>query len=232
MVDPNGGINIYAYCFNSQIGAGTPSQFDSSVIPQSTPLGTLDTGTNEVGHDYAAVCFRNSFHWDTRQSASLSTTNVGSMSATDFAKARMQHWLGDSNNVYQTGLLSVEQDPSPDGTTPGQLTFYDYYGKTLKYLQGTNSQVAVIARRQPSGQTEYDWKQYNSAGYVTKDISTYSLADGSVRTRTNTFIYATNTITFVLTTVLPVWPSAILSYLNDGAGDNVNGPYDAAVCSL
>ena len=150
VVDPNGGTDIYAYCFNSQTGAGTPSQFDTSIIPQNTPLGTLDTGTNTVGHDYAAVCFRNSFHWDSREAASLSTTNVASMGAADFAKARMQHWLGDSNNVFQTELLSVEQDPSPDGTTPGQLTFYDYYGKGLKCLQGTNSQVAVIARRQPS----------------------------------------------------------------------------------
>jgi RHS repeat-associated protein len=216
VVDPNGGTNIYAYCFNSQIGAGTPSQFDSSVIPQSTPLGTLDTGTNEVGHDYVAVSFRNSFHWDTRETASLSTTDVGSMSATDFAKARMQHWLGDSNNVYQTSLLSVEQDPSPDGTTAGQLTFYDYYGKTLKFLQGTNSQVAVIARREPSSQTEYDWKQYNSAGYVTKDISTYALADGVARARTNSFIYATNTISFVLSNSMVGLPVFGPYYLNDG----------------
>jgi RHS repeat-associated protein len=216
VADPNGGTNIYAYCFNSQTGAGTPSQFDSSVIPQSTPLGTLDTGTNEVGHDYVAVCFRNSFHWDTRESASLSTLNVGSMTSTDFAKARMQHWLGDSNNVYQTSLLSVEQDPSPDGTTAGQLTFYDYYGKTLKYLQGTNSQVAVIAHRQPSGQTDYDWKQYNSAGYVTKDISTYALASGTVQTRTNTFIYATNTVSFVLSNSMVGLPVFGPYLLNDG----------------
>lgn len=224
VVDPNSGTNLYAYCFNSQTGAGTPSQFDASVIPQSTPLGTLDTGTNEVGHDYAAVCFRNSFHWDTRQTASLSTTDVGSMSTTDFAKARMQHWLGDSNNVSQTSLLSVEQDPSPDGTTAGQLTFYDYYGKTLKFLQGTNSQVAVVARRQPSGQTEYDWKQYNSAGYVTKDISTYALNDGVARTRTNTFIYATNIISFALSNSAPGTYVGFIYDLNDGAGNNSTGP--------
>jgi len=224
VVDPNSGTNIYAYCFNSQSGAGTPSQFDSSVIPQSTPLGTLDTGTNEVGHDYVAVCFRNSFHWDTRESASLSTVNVGSMTSTDFAKARMQHWLGDSNNVYQTSLLSVEQDPSPDGTIAGQLTFYDYYGKSLKFLQGTNSQVAVVARRQPSGQTEYDWKQYNSAGYVTKDISTYALASGTVQTRTNTFIYATNTISLVLSNTANGSLVGFIYDLNDGAGNNSTGP--------
>jgi len=214
--DPGGGTNIYAYCFNSQSGAGTPSQFASGATPQGTPLGTLDTGTNNVvGHDYSAAYFRNSFHWNAMQAASLSTISVASMTTSDFAKARMQHWLGDSNNVFQTSLISVVQDASPDGTTPGQLTFYDYYGKTSKFLQGTNSQVAVIARAQPSGRTEYDWKQYNSAGYVTKDISTYTLADNVVRTRTNLFIYATNTISFVLSNTAFSSAADTILYLNN-----------------
>lgn len=214
VTDPNGGVSIYAYCFNSQ--NVTPSQFTNA--PQNTPLGTLDTGTNTVDHTYAAASFRNSFYWDTRQTATLSTMSVSNMTSSDFLKARMQHWLGDANNVTQTELLSVEQEPSPNGTTAGQLTFYDYYGKTLKYLQGTNSQVAVIARRQPSGLTEYDWKQYNSDGFVTKDISTYVLADGVVRTRTNTFIYATNTISFNLYNDLTGYPVVTPQpyYLNDG----------------
>jgi RHS repeat-associated protein len=146
----------------------------------------------------------------------------------------MQHWLGDSNDVFQTSLLSVEQEPSPDGTTPGQLTFYDYYGKTLSYLQGTNSQIAVVARRQPSGQTEYDWKQYNSSGYVTKDISTYALANGTIQTRTNTFIYATNTISYSLYQNLTGYPyiSPLPFYLNNGSYtwsyDASDGFYDIA----
>ena len=221
VADANGGTNIYVYSFNSS--AVVPyEQFPSSVIPQSTPLGTLDAGTNTIDHNYAAVSWRNSFHWDPRQCAALSTLAVTNLTAADYSKARMQHWLGDSNNVFQTDLLSVEQEPSPDGTTPGQLTFYDYYGKTRSYLQGTNSQIAVIARRQPSGNTEYTWEQYNSDGYLTKDISTYTLADNVVRTRTNTFIYATNTTSFVLQNAcsgLPVagpYPANGPWYLNDG----------------
>jgi RHS repeat-associated protein len=215
--DPAGGTNIYAYCFDSQSGAGTPSQFPSNSIPQNTPLGTLDTGTNNVvGHDYSAAYFRNSFHWNALQTASLSTISAASMTTTDFAKARMQHWLGDSNNVFQTSLISVEQDPSPDGTTPGQLTFYDYYGKTLKFLQGTNSQIAVVARVQPSGTTDYDWKQHNFDGFVTEDISTYTLADNIVRTRTNTFIYAPNIISYVLSNSIVGITSPALYALNSG----------------
>jgi len=223
VTDPNGGINIYGYSFNSSAVVAN-EQFPSGVVPQSTPLGTLDAGANEISHDYAAASWRNSFHWDTRQSAALSTLAVTNFTASDYLKGRMQHWLGDANNVSQTDLISVEQEPSPDGTTPGQLTFYDYYGKTLNYLQGTNSQVAVIARRQPSGNTEYDWKQFNSDGYVTKDISTYTLADGVVRTRTNTFIYATNTISFVLSNSCIASEYSLIYDLNDGSGNVLSGP--------
>lgn len=219
--DPAGGVSIYAYCFNSQ--NETPSQFASSVVPQGTPVGTLDLGTNEIGHDYAAACFRNSFYWNARQSLAVSTTNVSLMKSNDFALARMQHWLGDSNNVTQTSLLSVEQDPSPDGYTPGQLTFYDYYGKSLHYLQGTNSQIAVSARRQPSGNTQYTWDQYNFDGYVTRDINTYSAADGSIKTRTNLFTYGNNIISFTVSNSCNGLPVG-LDFLNAGAGDAVNGP--------
>ncbi len=224
VTDPTGGNQIYLYRFDSSTKL-TYQQYPSNLTPQSTPLGTLDVGTNEISHDYAAATWRNSYYWDARQCQSLSTLTVTNLTATDYMKARRQHWLGDQNNVTQSGLLSVEQEPSPDGTTAGQLTFYDYYGKTLSYLQGTNSQVAVIARRQPSGNTEYDWKQYNSDGFVTKDISTYTLADGVARTRTNTFVYATNTISYILVNYPPGFAYSYVGILNDGAGDNVNGPY-------
>jgi RHS repeat-associated protein len=234
VVDPNGGTNIYAYCFYTDNSSEIePYEFSSTVIPQGTPLGTFDVGTNEVAnHDYAAACFRNSFYWDTRVVPALSTMNVASMTASDFEKARMQHWLGDVNNVSQTDLLSVEQDSSPDGTTPGQLTFYDYYGKTLPWLQGTNSQVAVTATVLPSGQTQYDWKQYNSAHYVTKDVSTYTAVNGSVQTRTNSFIYANNTISYSISNAIAGYPfvSPQPYYLNYGSYtesyDNGDGLYD------
>ena len=216
VTDPNGGNQIYLYRFDSSTVLAY-EQFPPSLVPQSTPLGTLDIGVTNLTHAYDAVTWRNSYYWNTPQCQALSTLAVTNLTTSDYLKARRQHWLGDANNVSETGLLSVEQEPSPDGTTPGQITFFDYYGKTLSYLQGTNSQIAVTSRRQPSGNTEYDWKQYNSDGFVTKDISTYTLADGVVRTRTNTFVYATNTMTFVLSNSMVGLPAASLYSLNEGS---------------
>jgi len=195
-VDANGGTNLYVYRFDST--NSLPTQFAASDIPNGTPLGTLDTGTNTATTNFKAVSFRNSFYWNPRQYATLSTTVPTNLIAGDYVKAQMQHWLGDSNNMAVLDLISVVREASPDGVTEGQKTFYDYPGKTTNYIQGTSSQIAVIARRQPSGSSEYIWSRYNSSGFLTNQVSNYVLADGVERTRTNIFVYASNTTTFTI----------------------------------
>jgi len=159
IVDANGGTNLYAYRFDST--NIVVQQFSTNEIPVGTPLGTLDVGSpiSDTNKPYGAVLFRNSFHWNPRQSATLSTSVVTNLGAADYLKARLRHWLGDSNNVAVLDLISVEREPSADGVTAGQKTFYDYEGKSTNfvYLQGTNSQTALVTRQQPSGSTEDIW---------------------------------------------------------------------------
>jgi len=150
-----------------------------------------------------AVSFRNSFYWNPRQYATLSSTNPTNLVGSDYLKARMQHWLGDSNNVAVLDLLSVARDPSADGATEGQMAFYDYVGKSSIYLQGTDSLPAVVAHFQPSGYTDFSWTRFNSSGYPTNEVSTYMAADGSVQIRTNVYVYATNTISYAILTTCP-----------------------------
>jgi RHS repeat-associated protein len=204
VTDANGGTNLYVYRFDSS--SFMAPQYLTGDYPTGTPLNTLDLGSSSADTTYAAVSFRNSFHWNPRQCTSLSTLNVTNLTANDYIKARLKHWLGDSNNVAVVDVLSVEREPSADGITEGQKTFYDYDGKTLRYLQGTNTEAAVTAHRQPSGNTDFDWKQYNSADFVTRDISTYTLSDGVVRARTNIFTYATNTIQIRMQATCPFCP--------------------------
>ncbi len=191
VTDASGGKHLYAYRFDCSDIMGPA--FDSADVPQSTPTSTLDTGTNTAGVNYAATSFRNTFHWNPRQYATLSTTVITNLTANDYTNARMQHWLGDANNVAVSDFVSVTREPSPDGTTEGQKTFYDYPGKSLKYLQGSGQQAGLVSRRQPSGATEYQWTRYNSDGFVTNHVSTYALADGVARARTNIFVYRSNT---------------------------------------
>ena len=193
--DPVGANYLYLYQYDSASFMSTA--YPSSDVPANTPLGTLDdgsTGTNFL----TGVCYRNSFYWGPRQYPNLSTTNIFNFTANDYLHGRMQHWLEDTNQLDLTGYLSAKQDASPDGSTPGLLTFYDYQGKLSGYnfCAGTYPLPSVVAWRLPGGETHYEYKLYDYFGNVTNDITTYTKPNGSLGTRTNQFIYADNTYSF------------------------------------
>ncbi|HTV42180.1 MAG TPA: RHS repeat-associated core domain-containing protein [Candidatus Sulfotelmatobacter sp.] len=193
--DPIGGNYLYLYQFDCSTIMS--SSFSSSDVPTNTPLGTLETGAGST-NILTGVWSRNSFYWGPRQYPLLSTTNILDLTANDYLRGRMQHWLEDTNQLYLDGYLSVEQDPSPDGSTPGLMTFYDYQGKQPGYnfCSGTNALPSVIAWRLPGGETHYEYYQYDYFENITNDITTYTTANGSLGTRTNQFIYTTNTYSY------------------------------------
>src|SRR5207249_2655884 len=118
---PDGGHQLYLYTNGAP---GVSSSYSSNSFPNTSPF------TNTL--DNAELDLRDTFHWGPRQYANLSTTNISSFTAGDFAKARMRHWLNGGAAAPVIGsTLSLERHPSPDaaGTIEGQKTWYDYAGK-------------------------------------------------------------------------------------------------------
>ena len=192
--EPASTTSLYLYRYGSPF---MPTNYLAGDVPTNTPLGTLDDGT--TGPDnLSSVGFRNSFYWGPQQYASLSTTDLASLTTNDYLRGRMRHWLQDTNELYVTSLLSVERDPSPDGTVEGLKTFYDYQGKIYPHIEGTNALPSVTAWRLPGGETHYEYLRFDEWGNTTNQVTTYSRTDGSLGTRTNQFIYAENTFTNTL----------------------------------
>lgn len=180
---PDGSRELY---LSQDQAPGIDNDYPGSAIPDTTPFAnTLDNTNLDV---------RDTFYWGARQYAALSTTNPASFSASDFLKARMQHWLlSDSNQVGQT--ISLQRDPSQDsaGIIEGQKTWYDYVGKTNSQREGSQVVPTLVARVLPDATTAFVRNQYNALGFVTTNITTYS-SGGAVALRTNTFVYASNNI--------------------------------------
>ena len=201
VTDPVGATNLYLYRYDcsSDTPLNMPTSFSSSDVPVGTPIGALDDGSGSTTNALAAVCYRNSFHWGPRQFANLSTANMSNLTSGDYLLARMRHWLEDTNQLFLTGYLSVERDPSPDGTTEGLKTFYDYQGKLpgFNFCAGTNALPSVRTWRLPNGETHYEYLEFDYFGNITSDITTYTESDGTVGTRTNQFIYADNTYAYL-----------------------------------
>jgi RHS repeat-associated protein len=184
---PTGGRELYL--FRQDCSGFMSSTY--ATVPDTTPLAnTLDNVDQNA---------RNSFHWSPLQYASLTTNDPNSLSSADYAIGQLRHWLIDPATGLASATLSLERAPSPDGSTGGALTWYDYDGKdtnALNYL-GTNALPSLIALVLPDGSTRYTHFGRNTHSAITQSIATYSKTDGTVGQRTNNLYYAANDIDLV-----------------------------------
>ena len=189
VTQPDGGHQLFLYTN----GAPVPTSYPTNQVASTSPLtNNFDNGNLDQ---------RDSFHWGPLQYEDLSTNILASFTTNDFLKARMQHWL-ISTNAPCGDTLSVRRDPSPDkgGTVGGQVTWYDYGGKTNSQYEGTQDMPLYVAQVLPDGTTFFHRYDRNSFGNVLTNINTYT-SNGSNALRTNIFEYnSTNGIDLIATT--------------------------------
>jgi hypothetical protein len=184
---PSGGKELYLF-------RGDCSAFLSSSnwpTPATSPLAnTFDDSSQQ---------YYNSFHWSPLQYAHLSTSDPSALTNSDYFIGRLRHWLGTPPaGAPVSTALALERVPSPDGVTEGQVTRYDYDGKGAYYEQaGTNGLPSFVALILPDGSTRFTHYARGTHSQVTQDISTCSQPDGTVGLRTNTYIYAGNSVDLV-----------------------------------
>src|SRR5262249_33430239 len=141
VTEPDGGKQLYLFTNNAP---GLPSTNASVQIPNLTPYTASSLDTNRLD-------MNNSFHWNKLQYTHLSsdyqsTGDLSKLYSTNFLLARIKHWLSlgpGTNSVSE--ILSIERKASPDGSTEGQKTWYDYAGKTNSGYIGTESQPLFSA---------------------------------------------------------------------------------------
>ena len=219
---PNGGKELYLFRLDcSSLLSQTNSPF-----PNTTPLAnTLDNVDQQN---------RNSFHWGPLQYTSLSSSyrssgNVSNLNSADYALGRLRHWLAypGTGTLLPSDALSLEQAPSPDGTTPGLFTWYDYDNKSggVANYVGTGSRPSFVAIVLPDGATRFTHNTYGAHGELTQETSTYTAPDGSAGLRTSTFVYAGNNID-LLQAIGPQSEQVISNYFNS-APHLPDASYDA-----
>lgn len=186
---PTGGKHLFLY--RQDCTAFLPASY--STVPDTSPLANTFDNVDQYN--------RNSFHWNPLQHNSLSaayqdTGDPNNLTASDYAIGRLSHWLIDPSSSDPSSALSLRQEPSPDGTTPGQISWYDYNGKGagLNNTIGTNDLPSLVGFVLPNGTTRFHQYTRNGQDLVTQDISTYTETNGVLALRTNKFIYAANQI--------------------------------------
>jgi len=187
ITEPNGGSQTYLFTTTSASlldgSPWMPYELPDGLVPDQPQGTTIDRWFQTL----------NSFHWNQRQNFDL-PTDLSQFTTNDFNKARMRHWLATCSDFYVPDFaLSAEVAPSQsdDGSTLGQITFYDYVGKPNPAVRGTQIQPSLVARRLPDGSTWYTAYQRNSFSLPTSATSTYGTGNPA-STRTYTYTYAAN----------------------------------------
>jgi len=154
---PTGSKELYVYRTNCD--DFIPQHYGS--VPSTSPFSnTLDD--QDQYH-------RNSFHWGPLQYAGLSTTDPTMLSTNDYAIGRLRHWLLNPTTLQPLPLpaLSLERSPSQDGSTPGQLVWYDYPSKSSgNNYSGSSGLNSLKARVLPDGTARFERLIRNSFGKV------------------------------------------------------------------
>jgi RHS repeat-associated protein len=198
------GLRDHLFMYVGSDSTGQITNSYNAYVPTTTNFSnTFDTQDSDQ---------RNTFYWGPRQYALLPAAfisdltnaspsiNFSNLYTTNYLQARQRHWLIDTNSGSGVGnlgqTLSLERDPSPDGVTQGQITWYDYDGKAggNPEAQGTMIQPLFKAWKLPNGQSRFIRYERNPLGKTTRMIETYNDSGGGVVLRTNILVLASNNI--------------------------------------
>jgi YD repeat-containing protein len=174
----------YLYRFEAgQLGIPADPQ-KIGTPPTDTPL-YLDTDGSETN---AYAFFRNSYHWNRRQFAQVHTNDLQYLNAADYGLPSIKHWLFNENSVEYgaelTSALSWWREGSPDGTTnhPGQVTWYDYEGKSWPWSLGAPARQKGAARLLPDETSWYvKFADYDIFGLPNNIVTTNTGAGERIR---------------------------------------------------
>ncbi|MFN0068767.1 MAG: hypothetical protein ACKVYV_14160, partial [Limisphaerales bacterium] len=191
---PDAAVEVYSFCDMLYTGAfGYPGN-------GSDPAATNAPVVTGAYFEDDAPSYFNSFYWNAKAAASLTTGDPADFVWADHVKARRRHWFSAAYSqphpaYTPSRTLAFEQERSPDGSTPGQVTWYDYPGRDTNSVlaHGTQNLPSVVARRMPDGTSAFTLYSRNGHGHVTSALKSW-VAGGTTYTRTNTFLYAGNGI--------------------------------------
>lgn len=204
--EPESAYQLFLY--RHQCQDTEPDYVDASLMP-SVPGWTFDNGSlSSPGGLHAQLSYRNTYHWGRRQFANTIqnpsqwlppygsiASGLSTLGPADYRKARMRHWLLNSSDAFTiTDSASSEREPSRDsaGAMAEPRTWYAYAGQPFQgyFYAGTDPLIGCIARQLPDGSSQYESREHDLVGNLTRQRVSYSRPDGSVGELTNGYAYS------------------------------------------
>jgi hypothetical protein len=173
--------NLYLYVNQ---GNNMPTTY-ANLVPTTSGTGFSFPNT----FDAYDSNLRNTFFWDPVQYALLpanflqnlaaGSLEVANLYSNNYLQGRQQHWLFHTNYTGSSSdyncvssSLSLKREPSPDGVTQGQITWYDYAGKynSDPEYEGSSDLISCVALFLPNRQSRFAYYLRNVLGFPTNTI--------------------------------------------------------------
>ena len=177
------------YALFASVTNGIPFSYSGDEVPEVPSNVQLSNGATD--YPRSAMYLRNSFHWGPKQFEQLSRKNpadLGQLTAADVRLGRMTHWKLSTDGLSISGAISLTQEPSPDGATPGQKVWYGG-----GWQVGSDEKPTSQWRLMPDGTTWFEILAYNPLGLLSSIIQSWADPAGSIFQRnlvTYTYSYA------------------------------------------
>jgi len=213
-------VRNHLYLYHAEVEGGKMTNNLAAYLPSTTNAGSFAI-SNTL--DYLDGHKRNSFHWGPRQyenlsdnvrtNLALSLFNVSNLTSADYVKARLTHWLQSAGTTNVGITPSFKRDASADGTTPGQISWFDYVQKNggAPDQEGAAFRRRLVATKLPNGEARFSYMERNELGHTTLTAETYTPPSGGCQLRTNLFEYATNGVDLIKHTRLVGGGSKLVS---------------------
>ena len=135
------------------LGRKSRVEFNQVAGPTSDPKGApAGSGASNV-----FMTYRNTFIWNPEQyRAAISGSSF------DYSKARLIHWLHNSNGSATSRVIESTKEPGEN------RVWYRYPGQSFSYFAGTVDTPIYVGRILDDGATQANRYEYNAAGNVTK----------------------------------------------------------------
>ncbi len=185
-----------------------------TIIPAYDPASTLPTGMSPGVYN-GLQQYRNMFYWDKHAFALGCTMTSGVVTAHDYTKAFLTHWIHDTNTGTNTGDVPESVKPPLENRI-----WFNYPGQGTTYAGGTLNKQTSVARVLDNGTTQISKATYTQPN----PFGGLPLSATDAKGRATKYTYATNNIDLLTVQQLTTTPSTYTTIGTYGSYNTLHEP--------
>jgi RHS repeat-associated protein len=226
-VDPNDTVetNTRSLTMTDPLGYTDYLYFyeNPAIVPNSDPTASVPTGMPTALYN-GYLSWRNTFTWDKHAFALGVTMTGGVVTAHDYTKASITHWMHNGYVVNQVETGSMPESVKPPLENRTWFNYPNQYGN-YSFYTGTLNKPTGIGRVLDDGTSQVSKATYNAVAAGAWPAQPGTLASSTdPKGRVTKYTYATNYIDLLTVQQLTTSPSTYSTIATYGSYNTLHEP--------